>query len=399
MKKNNLIKNIIIFSIFGILMILLNSIVIKKIIKKELIEIKKQSKVIDLEAFYSDQKEKEIQFEEVIQLSKMNEHLIHDKNIKEHPYLRKWFLQNYFIMNTDIVNRVNLLTLPDHVKIPSIEDIKALPHMKIAVYSEQEIKNKKLFENFLKAYVNQQKIYKIPHIHHRVWITGDDNPNEVPRSQVQKFIKSLDVFDKDWHHIFWCLDPCKIPNTIKIIKDSKKNIEIRSIKEIVSTMPGKYLFNRLVEEKYYVAAADIIKRFIVYKIGGLYCDMGILWKKDPSIFIDTFDRIVNLSPVTLPDFGMFAHAAGSPVEEKFFKILEEFPNLSKAIKEKFNGFNILALTWSFTFKILLDNEIEDDKKVFYWDQEETYYREWEHKGAWISGSLGNKKLTESTVVW
>lgn len=278
-------------------------------------------------------------------------------------------------------------------------EVGMLPYIRRISLFQQKLKNDRLFLNFLWALLGKQKIYHIPHIHHRLWITSEDSPQEPPADSLGMYLRSLRMFPSDWKHIFWCIDPEKLPNTIAALQRSSVPVEIRSVRDIMASMPGKYLTNRLYDEKHYAIAGDLIKRYIVYTIGGFYNDVGIGWKKDPTKFVDSFDRIVNLTSIYQPDVGICAAPAHSPIEEKFFRILDAFSSLPEDIRSHFTGRNIMRLTWIPTYKTLLDTELRYTDRIFYWDQDETYYRDWVHYGTWIFGTLGSKPMTASSTEW
>lgn len=183
-------------------------------------------------------------------------------------------------------------------------------------------------------------------------------------------------------------------------------VDIRSLGDITESMPGKSLYNKLYQQKHFGIAGDIVKRYIVYKMGGLYCDIGIFWKKDPTPFIDTFDRIVCIKPLDWPlDISMLAYSPNNNVERKFFDILENFETLPPEVRKRFKRYNIMALTWDSTMRALLDSELKESDKVFYWNQDEKYFREWKHLGSWqgvrksMFGKFGNKPITHATREW
>ncbi|CAO5678174.1 MAG: hypothetical protein HEEMFOPI_00305 [Holosporales bacterium] len=308
------------------------------------------------------------------------------KRIRSNPYYRKWVVDNYRVSQQDTSHLV--------------DEIKMLPHIKIVSQEEQKEKNKKLFKHFLDAFFNKKKIYKIPHIHHRMWITSNENPVEIPNRTFKLYLETLKTFPKDWKHIFWCLDPNKIPKTVKALQECGTPVEIRSLKEMIETMPGKYLFDKLYEEKHYAIAGDLAKRYVLYKLGGLYSDIGVLWKKDPTEFVDTFDRIVDLKDYKYPDVSVLAYPPNSKIEKTFYTILDNYQKLSLDIRNKFKGYDIMKLTWYTTFKVLIDTESNENDKIFYWDHNEKFFRQWTHCLSWRDkGILGNKPITESTTEW
>ncbi len=267
-------------------------------------------------------------------------------------------------------------------------------------YNLDEIKekNEKIFKNSLTSFLSDQKIYAIPHIHHRVWITSDENPTEVSPKLLEKYIEGLKVFPKDWKHIFWCLDPNKIPQTIKILSNSPIKIEIRSLKDIMQEMPGKELINRFLKEKYFNPASDLIRRYVVYKFGGLYCDLGLKWLKDPTRIIDKFDRVVCFTKNRCMDITYLANSANQKEDRVLFEVIENFLNLSKDVKKKYSGKDVMRITTAQLGHYLLLTETNENKKVLML-RKDTSYLECSGMNSWRKGTFGNNSIVTSTTEW
>lgn len=306
-------------------------------------------------------------------------------SVRSNPAFVKWVVDNHWMW--------------DQKNIASNDICEIFSVIQKRTLSEQILRNKRFLNNFLNAFLNKQKIQTIPHIHHRMWITSHENPVEVTDTVLEYYLESLENFSPDWKHVFWCLDPLKIPKTIEKLKASKIPIEIRSIAPLLEQMPGKSLFESLHKEKHYAIASDILRRFVIYKEGGLYCDMGVLWKKDPTFFVDIFDRVLNFTGLG-PDFAIYAAPSNHIVEKKLFIVLEDFQKLSSENRKKFSGQRIHTdLLWGSFTKLLIEAESPENDRIFYWDQYEEYFRSWRHYGSWIHGRMGSNMIKNSKTNW
>jgi hypothetical protein len=144
--------------------------------------------------------------------------------------------------------------------------------------------------------VNAQ--YIIPPITHRVWLTLDSRPMEVPADRLEYFRRSMQFYvGKPYRHMFWCTDPEKTPETVAYIKALSVPVEIHSIKEVSDDFICKELINRLLSDNLMAHASDIIRKEIVHIKGGMYFDVGLEQKKRiQENFFKKFDTVFYVRP-------------------------------------------------------------------------------------------------------
>ncbi|CAO5679862.1 MAG: hypothetical protein NEHIOOID_00247 [Holosporales bacterium] len=287
----------------------------------------------------------------------------------------------------------NLNEINENLK-PKLLGLSAYAHADLAK------RNEHIFQNSVKTLMNDEKIHKIPHIHHRIWVTSDAAPTEISPELLKKYIDGLKIFPKDWVHIFWCMNPEKIPNTIKILKQSDIKIEIRSLAPLIENMPGKELLKKLLDEKYFAAVVDMLKRYVVYKFGGLYSDIGIQWTVDPTIYIDRFDRIVcgsKYNDVSI-DITYLANAANQQAEKMLFDFFEKFLTLPDDVKKEYAGSKILNVTWNKLAHYLLLTQMRETDKVLIMRIDASYLQ-WKGMNSWRKGTAGNCSIIKSTTQW
>lgn len=121
----------------------------------------------------------------------------------------------------------------------------------------------------------------IPLIMHKVWITSNDTPYEIPEDRLEHYVKESQKL-KEFRHIVWVMDAQKIPKSVKYLKN-KGHIEIRELKEIWPEFRGKAVFNRLYKNNRFVACSDITRMNVVYLFGGVYADFGVEFQVSPTL--------------------------------------------------------------------------------------------------------------------
>lgn len=137
-----------------------------------------------------------------------------------------------------------------------------------------------------------KRLSPIPYLTHRIWLTSDANPFEVPEDRLSLYFQSLkQLKSAKWVHHFWCLDPAKIPTTIKILEQSDCGIQIHKLDEVMPSFRARDIFWRLYQAKYYTAASDIARFNIINLKGGVYSDFGVEYNTDLGPYVERFDYI------------------------------------------------------------------------------------------------------------
>ena len=125
---------------------------------------------------------------------------------------------------------------------------------------------------------------KIPKITHRMWITGNDIPYEIPIEKLKTYSEYLEKFN-DYKNFFWCLNKSNIPNTVRYLEENTSVI----INEInIEELYGKDIIKRYLLENRYTSVSDIIRFNLLYSYGGIYSDFGVYLKinLDNLLFVD-----------------------------------------------------------------------------------------------------------------
>jgi mannosyltransferase OCH1-like enzyme len=127
---------------------------------------------------------------------------------------------------------------------------------------------------------------------HKIWLTSNENPC-IPDEKMLNLLKKHYQELSDYKHYFWTNN---LENANKIIKlleiDGNIDIHIKNIDEFDNMYPKKYI-DLFIRNKLYANAGDILRIIIVYKYGGLYCDMGFSFNKYINFLLNDFDIMFN----------------------------------------------------------------------------------------------------------
>ena len=127
---------------------------------------------------------------------------------------------------------------------------------------------------------------------HRVWLTDQDNPTEVPAEFLTAFRESMERQEEDAISYFWCQDPEKIPDTIKTFQDFPRRVEVKIIGRDLTNFSAIWLYDFYIKRKIWALAGDIVRHFIIGAYGGLYTDAGMLLRENMAPYMRKFDLII-----------------------------------------------------------------------------------------------------------
>lgn len=240
-----------------------------------------------------------------------------------------------------------------------------------------------------------QPLCTIPHISHRIWFTLSD---EVPEILLQNFVKSAKTLGEGWRHFFWCLDPKKIPHSVSYLNDNVPGIEIKSAreefrKEHSRHLYGERLFSILLENQFFTLASNIFRMNLVFEYGGLYCDMGVSFRRNLTPLLDLYDVLLyrhrEISSCGL-DTGLFALPPRFPILQSYLEIIEDPKKMFPVLKDP-NFF--LGNLGVHLFEALLIKNIGSETRLL--PLERTYFIENDNQASWRERSkFGNTPFSE-----
>lgn len=170
--------------------------------------------------------------------------------------------------------------------------------------------------------------YRIPLKMHKLWLTLEENPREVPDDRLQHYIQEALKFP-DFEYTIWCLDRSKIPLTLT--KLSETNIKVRELKEIWTEFRGKDLFNRMLNNKRIVACTDIARVNLIYLLGGIYSDFGVEYHISPKILCQNFD-LISFRESYLLSGTSIGCSKNNPITDKILEFLDNIDSVPHELR-------------------------------------------------------------------
>jgi len=242
-------------------------------------------------------------------------------------------------------------------------------------------------------------LHNIPHITHRSWLTNPLKPSEAPQDKLQMYIDSLRVLTsaRDWRHMFWCMNPDQIPETIQFLKASGLPIEIHTLNEIVPKMRGRSIFEAMFKDNRYCNANDITRLNILHLYGGLYADLGFTFHRDLTPLLDIYDRVFLLYDWGNIDHNMAGVRKGDAIIDRHLDSLESLHLLPNNIKEMTpDSSSQMVWTGSHHFMTLLDIFGKNDKTLFL-PSDGSYITQVRGETWGKNAKFGNKPIAKSDV--
>lgn len=196
---------------------------------------------------------------------------------------------------------------------------------------KREIIDQKTKEVFFNLY--NEKADRIPHLTHRVWITGAKNPAEPSSQDLENYVNSLKMFkSNDWKHHFWCMEKSDLPQTVEILEGAQIPIEIHELKEIYSSMKAKHIFDAYYQDDQYCFASDIARQNIIYLYGGIYSDLGTIFLEDLTSFADSYDYMFTNDRAYI-DQSFFGYKKNDPIFKSYLETLDTLYKLPQELKD------------------------------------------------------------------
>ncbi|MDC0349311.1 hypothetical protein OAN21_02770 [Alphaproteobacteria bacterium] len=255
-----------------------------------------------------------------------------------------------------------------------------------------QAKRRALVERSEKAFYGlEKKPEKIPRTHHQMWITDG---YEIPELHLLATVSRARTLGRDWQNIFWCVDPGKIPESIERLRAEIPALEIRKIEDYFGEEEGKThmygedLYQRFLREKYFVMASNIVRKNALHEYGGLYTDMGLTFKKDPTHFLD-YDMLFFLQPETaLLDEGLLGVPKKHRVFSELLRVYDNLKRFPKELQEINSQTTNICVVGMHLFHSYLMKYLDEEEVIL--PLEQGVLIENTSTGSWIHGKYGNK---------
>jgi hypothetical protein len=119
----------------------------------------------------------------------------------------------------------------------------------------------------------------IPRTYHRIWVTQPEFGHLPPLEYLETIAAEAVEGGLDFERIFWTNSKFLQAQLIRFFADRHATIEVRLICELNADDGLSTAFEKLVDARKYVLAADIAKIMVLRAMGGVYSDMGVSVKK------------------------------------------------------------------------------------------------------------------------
>lgn len=254
-------------------------------------------------------------------------------------------------------------------------------------------------EKMNKVFYNlyQEQGERIPHLTHRIWITGRKNPHEAPQESLTLYFESLKKLStSSWQHHFWCIKKAEIPKTIEVLE--KVGIQTHELKEIYPLMKGKHIFDAFYATDQFCLASDIARQNIVYLYGGIYSDLGTLFLQDLAPFANAYHYMFWFNGIAL-DQCFFGYKKNDRICEIFLNNLENIATFSEETKA-LTPIADKQMTWGGGghFMALFDVFSQAEDRFLLIPEGDHSLFQINHNRSWLKkGRFGNKPISHSQL--
>jgi len=238
-----------------------------------------------------------------------------------------------------------------------------------------------------------KRLNPIPYLTHRIWLTSNETPYEVPNDRLEMYFESLKQLKAaKWVHHFWCLNPDKIPKTIKILEQSGCDIQVHSLEEILPAMRGKDIFWRLYGGKYYTAASDVLRFNIVNLKGGLYSDFGVEYATDLTPYVERFDYLFGQEGF-IAGTSFLAATKNSVVISNLLRFLDGLNRVPAAFRNFGDGVVTPPWTALGILTVMMDIHTRETDRILPCPYGVDYLVKTNHMASWLgAGKFGQTSL-------
>jgi len=266
---------------------------------------------------------------------------------------------------------------------------------------KRNLKRKEISQLSKKVFFNlyEEQGDRIPLVTHRIWITNGDNPFEAPQEDLTVYLQSLTKLKGDWKHFFWCIDPEKIPETIRALKDSPCKISIKKLDNIWGKIKGRNIISTYLINNMFGFANDIIRANIVYLYGGGYFDFGSNIDSDLSILFRAYDVIISARNGFI-DWSFFAFKKGDNILLQYLNYVERAFTLPAEIKAlvKFPP-QSHEIIFKPALSAILDKFITLEGRLLVVPDHPSSPLQVKHRSSWLrdKGLFGNRSIWQSNL--
>lgn len=230
------------------------------------------------------------------------------------------------------------LTFIFYYNIVSKTPLYILNNQLVALFKASE-KSQRVFSSELShssskdSLPGSTKSEKIPRIMHKVWLTHPSNPFEIPEKlweTLKKFISEL----SDIVVYLWVMDKENIKSSLKaLVRANPGKIIVKTADELLQMMAPnmKSFFQMLFETRFLAKASDVIRLYALFKYGGVFTDLDMLFKRD-LMYILNYDMAVTVFRTEISyiaELYLMGFTPGHPALASCFEVWEKMEELKK----------------------------------------------------------------------
>ena len=119
-----------------------------------------------------------------------------------------------------------------------------------------------------------------PAVTHRIWVTTRENGVLPPGDFLAEYLKSAATLPSEAVHYFWTNSPAVEAHVARLAATGKcANVVLMDI-DLFEADPLYRSVAKLLDDKKYVLAADVLKFLVLHRFGGIYSDLGVIYDKN-----------------------------------------------------------------------------------------------------------------------
>ena len=142
---------------------------------------------------------------------------------------------------------------------------------------------------------------KIPCITHKIWVTSDEHPIEIPQHYIKWYENSIkhNPTSEGWTHYLWIEKKTKLPELVKKMANHP-NIKIMELDtDLPETLITGDAYRKAIQNKQFGKASDILRLEILNQFGGWYLDTDLELYQSLKPYCKTYDMVVALEPMSV----------------------------------------------------------------------------------------------------
>jgi len=114
---------------------------------------------------------------------------------------------------------------------------------------------------------------RIQKITHKIWLTSTDQPHPPPTDYLDAYFEMCESQPADWTHMFWSNSAVVLQLVSALAVNGGARVFALNI-DMMALGPIEGTLRRLIADRKFVLAADVLKFVVLGAYGGIYSDMG-----------------------------------------------------------------------------------------------------------------------------